>query len=240
MTKPLIGITRSPDGTPGSTDLNFSFYAQSIDAAGGEVRSIVFSEYLANISAILDEVDGLLFSGGDDLDPALYGQAWHPKAHKIDPRRQQFELALLAEAEIRKKPILGICLGCQLMNVHRGGSLIQFLPDAPRPTPLEHRKVNNILLRHDVTLETGSMLGETIGKTLINVNTYHKQAIDRVGRNLRIVGMAPDGVIEAIEDKSLPLFIGVQWHPERISTEPEQHVIFSLLIRAAASCRSHG
>lgn len=233
MTKPIIAVTRDSDGTPGATDAHYPFYAGSVERAGGEPVAVFYSSDLGKIGEILDRADGLLFSGGDDLDPALYGQRWHPKAQAVDPRRQTFELALLAEAERRRMPILGICLGCQLMNVYRGGSLIQFLPDVARPSPLEHRKVENVLRRHDVMLEGDSSLARAIGKVSINVNTYHKQAIDQIGRALRVVARAPDGVIEGVEDATLPLFVGVQWHPERISEEPEQTAIFRLLVEAA-------
>ena len=104
-----------------------------------------------------------------------------------------------------------------MLNVYRGGSLIQFLPDFPRPAPLEHRKVNDVLIRHDVTIEPDSILGQLIGKPVVNANTYHKQAVDRVGRGLRITARATDGIIEAIEDASMPLFVGVQWHPDALA-----------------------
>jgi putative glutamine amidotransferase len=234
MTPPLIGITRDSDGTPGPTDSHYSFYRDSVAKAGGQPREIFYTADLTGIPALLDELDGLLLSGGDDLDPALYHQPWHPKAHKIDPRRQAFELELLRQAEARRLPILGICLGCQLMNVHRRGSLIQFLPEVSRPSALEHRKINGVLLRHDVALTANSLLARTTGKATLNVNTYHKQAIDRIGQRLNATARATDGVIEAVEDPTLPLFVGVQWHPERISDEPDQLAIFKLLVKAAS------
>jgi putative glutamine amidotransferase len=234
MTLPIIGMTRDSDGTPGPTDSHYPFYRDSVARAGGRPREIFYTADLSGIPALLDELDGLLLSGGDDLDPALYGQPWHPKAHKIDPRRQAFELELLRQAEARRLPILGICLGCQLMNVHRQGSLIQFLPDVSRPNALEHRKVNGVLLRHDVALSPESLLARITGKATLNVNTYHKQAIDRVGRGLNPTARATDDVIEAVEDITLPLFLGVQWHPERISDEPDHLAIFQLLVKAAS------
>lgn len=234
MAQPIIGITRDSDGTPGPTDAHYPFYRDSVAKAGGQPRQIFYSSDLSGIPAILDDLDGLLLSGGDDLDPALYGQPWHSRAHKIDPRRQAFELELLRQAEARRLPILGICLGCQLMNVHRQGSLIQFLPDLSRPNALEHRKINGILLRHDVVLTPQCLLARTTAKATLNVNTYHKQAIDRVGRGLIATARAIDGVIEAVEDATFPLFLGVQWHPERISDEPEQRAIFKLLVDKSA------
>ncbi len=100
----------------------------------------------------------MLFSGGNDLDPALYGQSWHPQAQRIDPDRQEFERALIAEIEKRRTPVLGVCLGSQVMNVYRGGSLHQFLPDIARDEAIEHRKVEPELKRHPVKLEIDSQL----------------------------------------------------------------------------------
>jgi putative glutamine amidotransferase len=127
--------------------------------------------------------------------------------------------------------MLGVCLGCQVINVHRSGSLIQFLPDLP--DKLEHRKLNDVVLRHDVTISPDSVLALAVRKTQISVNTYHKQAVDTVGRGLRVTARAPDGVIEAIEDPTMPLLVGVQWHPERISSEPEHSAIFKMLVEAS-------
>ncbi len=233
MACPLIGVTRDSDGQPGPTDSHFVFYATSVEKAGGRPVPIHYSDDLARIPKILDELDGIIFSGGDDLDPSLYGQPWHPKAKAVDARRQRFELALLAEAERRRMPVLGICLGIQLMNVHRGGSLIQFLPDAPRENPLEHRKLEATLRRHDVNLLPDSLLAGAVAATHLSVNTYHKQAIARLGRGLRVVAEAPDGIIEAVEDASLPLFCGVQWHPERLHDEPGHLAIFRMLVDQA-------
>lgn len=230
---PIIGITRDSNGAPGPTDSHFDHYGASVEAAGGRPMAIYYGDDLAGIPALLDSVQGIVFSGGDDLDPALYGQTWHPKAKAVDPMRQRFELALLAEAERRRLPILGICLGVQLMNVHRGGSLIQFLPDHPRKDPLEHRKLEATLRRHDVEIEPDSILARAVGVTHLSANTYHKQAIDRVGRGLRVTAHSPDGIIEAIEDPSLPLFVGVQWHPERLREEPEHLGLFRLLTTCA-------
>jgi putative glutamine amidotransferase len=120
------------------------------------------------------------------------------------------------------------------MNVYRGGSLHQFLPDVPRDHPLEHRKVDGELLRHPVKLDEQSALGRAIGKGEISVNTYHKQSPDRLGRGLKVIATSPDGVIEGFEDPTFPLFAAVQWHPERLSDEPEHLAPFKLLVEKAA------
>jgi putative glutamine amidotransferase len=232
MDRPTIGIT--VDCTDDAERYESPFgYAKAVEMAGGLPLMLPYKSDLALIPQFLNLLDGVLFTGGNDLDPALYGQDWHPRAEKIDPDRQRFDLALMAEVERRRKPMLGICLGCQIMNVHRGGSLHQFLPDIAGEQPLEHRRVGPDLKRHPVALLPDSALGRAIGKTQLSVNTYHKQAVDRLGRNLRVVATAPDGTIEGFEDPSLPLFAAVQWHPERLTDEPEHLAPFRLLIERA-------
>jgi len=167
----------------------------------------------------------------------LYGETYHPKAEPIDPARQRFELALMQEVERRRVPTLGICLGSQLMNVYRGGSLHQFLPEIEREQALEHRKVNEVVPRHEIKLEPQSLVAESLRKTSLDGNSYHKQSVNKVGNGLRIIGTSPDGVIEGIEDPSLPLFLGVQWHPERLHDEADHLALFKLLVEKAAERR---
>ncbi|MGD0390328.1 MAG: gamma-glutamyl-gamma-aminobutyrate hydrolase family protein, partial [Tepidisphaeraceae bacterium] len=199
MTRPLIGITLDTHDDGDKYESPYA-YAKSVERAGGLPLLLPYQSDLALVPQFVDACDGFLFTGGNDLDPALYGQSWHPKAVRIDPARQKFELALLAEVERRRLPALGVCLGSQLMNVHRGGSIHQFLPDLARPNPLEHRKIGDELPRHNVTLDLASRLGRAVGKPEISVNSYHKQSADRLGRGLRVVATAPDGVIEGFED----------------------------------------
>ena len=236
--RPIIGITIDRNDEKERYESPFS-YAKAIELAGGLPLLLPYKTDIALIPQYLDLVDGLLLSGGNDLDPALYGQQWHPKAEKIDPDRQRFDLALVAEVERRRMPLLGVCLGCQIMNVHRGGSLHQFLPDVQRPDPLEHRRLDTKLRRHPVLLVQDSALGQAIGQTEFSVNTYHKQAVDRLGNNLRPVATAPDGTIEGFEDPSFPLFAAVQWHPERLTDEPEHLAPFRLLVERARAVHSH-
>ena len=232
MPRPVIGITMDYGDKPRQYMLPYD-YTTSIERAGGLPWPLPFKTDLSLIPEIVDRLDGIVFSGGDDLDPSLYGEGWHPKAEPIDPDRQRFELALIAEVERRRMPALGICLGCQLMNVHRGGSLNQFLPDLPREGALEHRKLGDDGRRHVVELEPGTKLAEAIGSRQITVNTRHKQSIARTGRNLRVIAKAPDGVIEGIEDPNHPFFLAVQWHPENLSDRPEHLAPFKLLVTSA-------
>jgi putative glutamine amidotransferase len=229
MTRPRIGITLDTHDDGDKYESPYA-YAQSVERAGGLPLLLPYQTNLTLIPQFVDACHGFLFTGGNDLDPALYGQAWHSEAVRIDPARQKFELALLAEVERRRLPALGVCLGSQLMNVHRGGSMHQYLPEFPRPNALEHRKIGDRVSRHNVTLDLNSHLGRAIGKPEISVNTSHKQAADRLGRGLRLVATAPDGVIEGFEDPAFPLFAAVQWHPERLIDEPEHLAPFKLLV----------
>ena len=237
MRRPLIGITMDARDEGGAYMLTFD-YANSIEAAGGLPFAIPYKTHPALIPQYVDIVDGVLFTGGNDLDPAAYGQEWHPKAQRIDPDRQKFEMALLAEVERRRTPVLGVCLGSQMMNVYRGGSLEQFLPDQDREGALEHRKLNDDGRRHPVRIEPGTILAEAIGRPEIVANTRHKQAVATLGKGLRANAYAPDGVIEGIEDPTMPLFLAVQWHPENLSrNQPEHLAPFKLLVERAAQAR---
>jgi putative glutamine amidotransferase len=231
---PIIGVTIDISEDPAKYESPCA-YAYAVEKAGGLPILLPYRADLSLIAQYVDLIDGILFTGGDDLDPASFGESPHPKAIPVDPMRESFEMALLAEVEKRRIPILGICMGSQLMNVYRGGSLVQFLPDEQRPEPLEHRKVGEVLPRHTVQLDTSSQLGAAIGKGQISVNSYHKQSVRKIGRGLKIIATAPDGVIEGFEDPSFPLFAAVQWHPERLyDIEPEHLAPFKLLVEAAA------
>jgi putative glutamine amidotransferase len=233
MKRPVIGLTMDYKDDAPSYALPFD-YAKAIEMAGGLPFLIPYKVHPSLIPQYVDLCDGVLFTGGNDLDPSLYGEDWHPKAARIDPDRQSFEMALLAEVERRRTPVLGVCLGSQVMNVHRGGSLIQFLPEQDRAGALEHRKLDDDKRRHPVKIEPGTILYEAIGKDEIVANTRHKQAVGKLGTGLRAAAHAPDGVIEAIEDPSMPLYLAVQWHPENLAANQPEHLApFKLLVEKA-------
>ncbi len=234
--RPLIGITTDAADT-GERYLSNMNYAAAVERAGGVPLLLPYRVDHTLIPCYVARLDGILFSGGDDLDPALYGEPdWHPRAIKIDPTRQSFELALLAEVEKWRMPALGVCLGSQLMNVYRGGTLVQFLPEHERPGAIEHRRLpSQQPTRHPVKLDIDSQLGRAIGGAEISVNTYHKQGIKTIGRGLHVIATAPDGLIEAFEDPSFALFAAVQWHPERLIDEPEHLAPFKLLVELSTS-----
>ncbi|CAN5382525.1 gamma-glutamyl-gamma-aminobutyrate hydrolase family protein [soil metagenome] len=228
MNRPLIGITTDYNDKRTSYSSPYG-YASSVERAGGLPFLIPYRLSLDLVPQIVSSLSGIVFSGGDDLDPSSFGESYCDGTEPIDPARERFERALMTEVEKRRLPTLGICLGSQLMNVHRGGSLIQYLPSVQREHAMEHRRLDDCGRRHEVDLVDDSMLAKHLGKRRVTVNTSHKQSVKATGRNLRVIATSPDGIVEGIEDPSLPLFLGVQWHPERMD-EPEHRAIFELLV----------
>ncbi|MEM7808756.1 MAG: gamma-glutamyl-gamma-aminobutyrate hydrolase family protein [Planctomycetota bacterium] len=204
---------------------------EAVRQAGGEPVLLPFHDGLELPSF----VQGMVFSGGNDPDPAAWGEEWHPACNHVDPKRERHERALVTEAERRGMPALGICFGMQVMNLVRGGSLIQHLGDLGR-AELHARQPEGWSKRHDVALRPESLLAKTCGVVALAVNTSHHQSVGRVGEGLVASAVAQDTTVEAIEDPTKPFWLGVQWHPERQSIEGEsrQAALFEALVRAAS------
>ncbi|MDQ6616639.1 MAG: gamma-glutamyl-gamma-aminobutyrate hydrolase family protein [Actinomycetota bacterium] len=209
-------------------------YVTAVRAAGG-LPFIVPTLDPSDALAVVAELDGLVFSGGGDLEPAAYGGASGPELVDVDSERDRWELALLAAAEELGVPVLGVCRGLQAINVAAGGTLVPHLPDgaaeAHRVTGRDFEPV------HSIEVIDGTMLHGLTGPSC-GVNSMHHQAADRVGSGLRAVGFAPDGVIEALEDTRWGRTLGVQWHPELLTAQPEQMALWSWLVDAAIAWRS--
>jgi putative glutamine amidotransferase len=242
--RPVIGITC--DYNDARTEYASPYgYAASVQRVGGLPLLLPYRVDLALLPQMVDLLDGIVFSGGEDIDPSAFGQERHLMAEAVDPLREQFERALFAEVERRRLPTLGICMGTQLINVHRGGSLVQFIPDVLEKAgdqkeglPIEHRRLEKKESpRHEVKLEAGTTLAERLGRKRIEVNSSHKQSIDRLGKGLRVIATSPDGIIEGVEDPSMPLLLAVQWHPERMSDEAPHRALFEILVERAAEAR---
>jgi putative glutamine amidotransferase len=214
-TRPLIGITTRLDFAHDTLYLK-RYYAEAIFAAGGlpfHIPLITDREYLSQIGLM---IDGLLLSGSDsDVDPTRYGEEPQPNLGTVIPERDETDLFLLNLVEDRRIPVLGICYGCQSLNVSRGGMLIQDI-QSQVPAALKHSQgppVNRP--SHQIDIEEGSLLAELAGSDCVRVNSTHHQAIRKTGHNLRAVARAHDGVIEAVTDPRPDRFVlGVQWHPE--------------------------
>jgi putative glutamine amidotransferase len=236
MNRPIIGLTIDSNDADDRYESPMT-YAAAIEKAGGLPLLLPYCVDHSLIGQYVDLLDGICFSGGADMNPVKYGEEWHPKVSRMDQRRQEFEFTLIAEVERRRMPALGVCFGSQLMNVHRGGSLIQYLPEQ-KADAMEHRRIQGQPpARHPVKLDLNSQIGRAIGRSDVSVNTYHKQAVKNLGRGLKVIATAPDGVIEAFEDPTMPLYAAVQWHPERLIDEPEHLAPFRLLVSKSAELK---
>jgi putative glutamine amidotransferase len=243
---PLIAVTtselrrpadvRQPEhGEPPRLELALGLtYPEAIERAGG-LPVIVPPLRPDTIGPLLDRVDGLCLPGGPDLQPAAYGEEPHPELGPTEPRVDALELALVSEADRRGLPILAICRGLQVVNVARGGTLHQHLPDVVG-TGIEHRQeAPGSVQTHRITIARRSVLHGLIGDTAVSVNSFHHQAVHDLGRGLVATAWAPDGVIEAIEDPGERLVLGVQWHAEGL----RDHLpLFEALVDRARSVGS--
>lgn len=184
------------------------------------------------LDGILEMLDGVVFTGGLDLDAKLWHEPLHPEARLVHPRRQSFELDLYDAVRQRRLPILGICLGVQLINVAHGGSLYQHLPE--EPGKVDHgREGHNT--EHAIRLDDNSLLYKWLGAETVTVPSCHHQGIYRVGENLLAAGRTEDGVTEALEDPDYPFLLAVQWHPERAPDRKVNRLILENFIEAARS-----
>ncbi len=233
MSKPIIGIgsdVLSPDGHRESA-FAYLTYVEALKAAGAV--PVVIPPQPENAADLIRHLDGLVLAGGDDCDPAAYGEQRHPTVDPVmDPRRQSNDLGLARTAREHSIPTLGICLGMQVMNVAAGGTLVQDI-DSALQTEIRHASIPEDRHRHDVLIEKGTRLGEILCEHELNVNSSHHQAIGKVGDGLRVTAHAPDGVVEGLEDPKHPFYVGVQWHPEDMTGEDSAATLFGAFIEAA-------
>jgi putative glutamine amidotransferase len=206
-------------------------YAEAIVKAGG------LPFFVGNLSpelaeSYIEQAEGVLFSGGVDVDPVHFGQTPHPNLGFIDEARDLFELALYRAAKRKGIPILGICRGIQLINVAEGGTLYQHLPALPEM--LQHSQMNpDGSLFHEVRLDSSSTLSKAFGKITIRTDSYHHQGLDKVGKELKATAWTQDGLIEGAEGTGKTFVLGVQWHPEMSYVKyPEQLAAFVVFMEA--------
>jgi len=202
---------------------------QAVEQAGG--RPVLIPPSEDGVAETLAAVDGLVFSGGSDLDPDLYDDEPHEATAGVVPERDRAELALLEAALARDMPVLAVCRGSQVLNVARGGDLVQHLPDIVGDD--KHKHTPGTFADHDVTLEPGTRLSELLGDRAA-VKSHHHQGFGRVGQGLRVAAHAEDGTVEAVEDPSHRFALGVLWHPEA----GEDRKLFEELVGAAAEYRA--
>ncbi len=234
MARPLIGITAyaEPSVRFGVWDVPAAViplsYVQAIESAGGRALLVPPSE--EGIDETLDAVDGLLFSGGSDIDPSEYGHDAHPETNGVRPERDRGELALLTAALERDMPVLAVCRGSQVLNVARGGDLVQHLPEVVGDE--KHKHTPGVFADHDVDVKLESRLGSLLGDRA-PVKSHHHQGFGRVGAGLVETAWAEDGTLEGLEDPGKRFALGVLWHPEA----GEDAALFRALVDEARAYR---
>jgi putative glutamine amidotransferase len=243
ISRPLIGVSSSElreakttrpldQGEPRQHEIALGLtYPEAVDHAGG-LPVILPPIEPEGVRSLVGRLSGLMLSGGPDLHPSAYGASVNSHLGPTEPELDHFELALVREADALGMPILAVCRGLQALNVVRGGTLHQHLPDVVDGS-IEHRQqAPGERPTHWISLQRGSALAKTLGRTRAKVNSFHHQAIDRLGEGLQPTAWAADGTIEGIEDPAGSYVLGVQWHAEALAHRPEQAGLFGSFITA--------
>ena len=234
--QPVIGITtnHSSNAYNQTTVLLNQAYVKAILQAGGVPVLIPSSVVENGWDALYARLDGILFSGGGDISLDYFKGDPHPRIDDVDPERDTVELNLLHAAVSDGKPFLGICRGCQVVNVGLGGTLYTHLPDQ-FPNALDHAYPGNMrtVLVHEVKIEEGTHIADVLGEPIVKVNSHHHQGLKDIASSLRIAGHAPDGLVEAIELPDHPFGLAVQWHPEWLTDQQSTRNLFRRFIEAA-------
>jgi putative glutamine amidotransferase len=228
--RPRIGITTSPS-------LHEGRFSEALDRA--YVTAVLRAGALPLVLPVLDPsraaavaacLDGIVFTGGGDVDPAVYGGDPVPELRGVNARRDAYELALVRQALDLALPMLGTCRGCQLLNVAMGGTLVPHLPNSDGRHCARDRWAEPV---HNVSVLEGTLLRTVLGSEVIGVNSLHHQAVAELGTGLRAVAWADDGVIEAVEGVDGRRVLAVQWHPELLLTPPGNATLFRWLVEEA-------
>lgn len=240
VTTPRIGVTavlRTWDRQL-RTGVNAA-YVRAVVGVGA--APLIMSPLAGDTSAgaLLDACDGLLLTGGEDVDPALYGAAPSPQLGAVDGERDRFEIALLAEARQREMPVLAVCRGIQLVNVALGGTLWQDLPSERTSAVVHDAGGARNVPTHAVRIREASRIADCVGATRIDVNSFHHQAVKELAPGLVATAWADDGLIEGVEAVEGPWLLGVQWHPEEMHADASapDRGLFAALAREALSAR---
>jgi putative glutamine amidotransferase len=231
--RPLIGITSYAEEVQMGVWVEDSAvvplaYVRAVEHAGG--RPLVVPPVENGVEETLDALHGIIFSGGGDLNPELYGAERHAETDHPKPWRDEPEMRLIEAALARDMPVLAICRGSQLLNVVRGGDLVQHLPELVGHE--RHKHQPGAFSDHDVNVAADSRLGALLGEHA-PVKSHHHQGMGRIGEGLREVAWAEDGVVEGLEDPGRRFALGVLWHPE----EGEDYALFKGLVDEAQRYR---
>jgi len=234
--KPIIGITtyNSTNSHGQPTILLQRSYVRAVMEAGGVPVLIPSSIAEDGWDALYSHLDGILFSGGGDISLNFSPGDPHPRIDEVDLERDSVELKMVKNAVSDGKPFLGICRGCQVVNVALGGTLYTHLPDQ-FPNALDHSYPGNMrtVLVHEVKLEEGTRVAEIFAQPIIGVNSLHHQGLKDIAPSLRVAGHAPDGLVEAVELPDHPFGLAVQWHPEWLTDQVWTRNLFRKFVQAA-------
>jgi putative glutamine amidotransferase len=216
----------------------FERYLRAVREAGGEPVEVSLSLSPSKLEQTAESLDGFVLPGSPaDVEPRRFGSTGHPQNTRPDKRREQTDDGLLDHALASGKPVLAICYGAQLLNVHLHGTLVQDIPSDIRNAMDHDGGAGRDESLHPIRIE-GGQLAELAGESTAKVNSSHHQSVDKPGRGLRVAARTPDGVIEALEWTAGPGWaLGVQWHPERMSGEPFAAALFRRLVKEAKSER---
>ena len=239
MSKPLIGITpfQEPVENQPSKQVLSAYYSNALIRAGGIPVIIPVGLTTEDLAALVDQLDGIILSGGGDIEIHHFGGQPHPKINLIDPQRDKMEIALVKILVQHAKPFLGICRGAQVINVALGGTLQTDIADQVE-SALKHDYYPDwprSHYAHGVTLMPGSRLADICGAVSFQVNSLHHQACKKLAPDLQTTAYASDGVIEAFEMPDHTFGLGVQWHPENLLDSPQACALFDALTAAARS-----
>jgi putative glutamine amidotransferase len=247
--RPLIAVTTSEirPGEPSAATLHADpsqhemvlgiKYLKAIEMAGG-IPVVVAPSRPDTMEALLDRASGVCLSGGPDLDPVAYGQRRHERLGPTWRELDDFELALAQAADARGLPILAICRGMQVLNISRGGTLHQHVPDVVG-TSIAHRQSQpGSRPTHRVDVRARSLLARIVGAPYTEVNSFHHQAVDALGDGLTVTSRAPDGTVESVEARDQRFVVGVQWHAECLVADERQAALFAAFTTAARGYES--
>jgi putative glutamine amidotransferase len=244
--KPRVGIpwrTRDEERQGNVEKLNY--YFEAVRRAGGKPEHMSLGLSDEELRKRAAGLDGFVLPGSPaDVDPARYAEPRHPKTKTLDANRDRTDSTILEHALSQHKPVLAICYGCQILNVHQGGSLLQDIP-VKKPGTEAHGKTDLAAsatskdLEHGAMLAEGSQLQKLAGAEQVRINSSHHQSIDRPGENLRVTARSEDGIIEGVELQSPENWVvGVQWHPERMPEDPFAQKLFADFVNAARKART--
>jgi putative glutamine amidotransferase len=245
QSRPRVGIpwrTREEERQANTEKL--SFYFEAVRRAGGEPEHVSLALADEELKKQAARLDGFVLPGSPaDVDPARYSEPRHPRTKTVDADRDRTDSTLLEHALASHKPVLAICYGCQILNVHQGGSLVQDIP-SEKPGTFAHGKTDLEAsaitkdLEHAATLSDGSQLQKLAGATQVQINSSHHQSIARPGEKLRVTAVGTDGIIEGVELQSKEDWVvGVQWHPERMPEDAFAQKLFEDFVSVAQKAR---